>query len=110
MARIEPETRDGVYGIFLDLEIDAALRTYVVHDVLPWGGVTVRDGGLWLTYDIPSFVDTLLTKGKPTSVGNKDGDQFRMRDRATEIRITDSLPILYTPTGCKIPGAPLRSF
>ncbi len=40
----------------------------------------VRDGGLWLTYDIPSIVDTLLTKGKSPEVGSKDGDQFRIQD------------------------------
>ena len=80
MARIEPETRDGVHGIFLELEMDAALRTYVVYDFLPWGGEGVRDGGLWLTYDIPSFVDALLTKGKSPSVDNKDGDQFRIQN------------------------------
>ncbi|MFZ4780121.1 MAG: hypothetical protein ACOYM3_32600 [Terrimicrobiaceae bacterium] len=80
MARIEPETRDGVHGIFLELDIDAALRTYVVHDFLPWGGGGVRDGGLWLTYDVPSFVDALLAKGKSPSVGSKDGDQFRIQN------------------------------
>ena len=80
MARIEPETRDGVHGIFLELDIDAALATYVVHDFLPWGGAMVRDGGLWLTYDIPSFVDTLLAKGKSPSVDKKDGDQFRIQN------------------------------
>ena len=80
MARIEPETRDGVHGIFLELDIDAALRTYIVHDFLPWGGASVRDGGLWLTYDIPSFVDALLAKGKSPSVDKKDGNQFRIQN------------------------------
>lgn len=84
IACIEPETHDGVYGIFLDLEIADALRTYVVHDFLPWGGEGVRDGGLWLTYDIPTFVDTLLAKGKPPSVGSKDGDQFRIQNVVIE--------------------------
>lgn len=80
MARIEPETRDGVHGIVLELDIDAALRTYVVHDFLPWGGGGVRDGGLWLTYDIPSFVDSLLAKGKSPGADKKDGDQFRIQN------------------------------
>lgn len=78
MARIEPEKRDGVHGIFLELEMDAALRTYIVYDFLPWGGAHVRDGGLWLTYDIPSFVDALLTKKKSPVVDNKD--QFRIQN------------------------------
>ena len=80
MARIEPETRDGAHGIFLELEMDAALRTYVVNDFLPWGGEGVRDGGLWLTYDIPSFVDALVTRGKSPSVDKKVGDQFRIQN------------------------------
>ncbi len=80
MARIEPETRDGVHGIFLELDIATALATYVVHDFLPWGGAMVRDGGLWLTYDIPSFVDALMAEGKSPIADKNDGDQFRIQN------------------------------
>ena len=40
----------------------------------------VRDGGLWLTYDIPSFVDALMAEGKSPIADKNDGDQFRIQN------------------------------
>jgi hypothetical protein len=51
------------FGIHLILDKDLALRSYIVYDFKPAGGMLVRDGGLWLTYDIQSFVDNILKEG-----------------------------------------------
>lgn len=79
MKRVEPETRDGAHGIFLDLSREEAVRTYLVHDFLPWGGSMVRDGGLWLTYDLPSFVEQLGRESSAFYGRGRVGDQFRVR-------------------------------
>ncbi len=53
------QKKDGAYEIFLMLDLEVARRSYIVYDFKPWGGGMVLDGGLWLTYDLPSFVDAL---------------------------------------------------
>lgn len=60
IARLVPETRDGVSGVFLEMSVADALRTYVVYDFLPEGGLMVRDGGFWFTYDLPSYVEAAV--------------------------------------------------
>jgi hypothetical protein len=84
MERVEPETRDGARGIFLDLTREEAMRTYLVYDFLPWGGAGVRDGGLWLTYDLPSFVEQAGRRSDEFYGRKSGGAQFRIRKVAIQ--------------------------
>ena len=44
----------------VSLPKEVALRSYLVYDFKPWGGAMVMDGGLWLTYDLPSIIRAQL--------------------------------------------------
>jgi hypothetical protein len=59
---LEPQEVEGEPVISFTLSSDVALRSYVVYDFYPWGGSLVRDGGLWITFDIPSFVESAKNK------------------------------------------------
>ncbi len=82
MHRVEPQTRGGVHGIFLELDKEVALRTYLVYDFLPWGGSHIRDGGLWLTYDLPSFLE--MEDEKSSNALPISGAQLRIKDLSVE--------------------------
>ena len=56
---LEAHESEAGTGIFINLEKETALRSYIVYDFKPWGGALIMDGGLWITYDLPSFVDEL---------------------------------------------------
>jgi len=56
---LELEKEGSRTGIFLTLPREQAKRSYIVYDFKPWGGGMVMDGGLWLTYDLPTFVENL---------------------------------------------------
>lgn len=60
IARLVPETRDWVEGVYLEISLEDAMRTYIVHDFLPEGGCGVMDGGNWDTYDLPAIVEAVL--------------------------------------------------
>ena len=49
------------------IEREKAMRSYIVWDftAIYERGAVVRDGGLWLTYDIPAFVEA-RDKSQPT--------------------------------------------
>jgi hypothetical protein len=70
---LEPKTLKGIQGIFLNLNKKEALRTYIVYDFLPMGGSHVMDGGLWLTYDIPSFVSAITADASEARKGQNTG-------------------------------------
>jgi len=71
IEHIEPlvwEKRGEQKGIFVTLTREQAMRSYLVYDFKPWGGGMVMDGGLWVTYDLPTFVEkTVAPAGKPES-------------------------------------------
>ena len=46
--------------VFLELKREVAMRSYLVYDFKPWGGAMVMDGGLWITYDLASYVKAAL--------------------------------------------------
>ncbi|GEM_PF-2863209 len=46
-------------GVRIVIPREQAMRSYIVYDFKPWGGGMVADGGLWLTYDLPTFVEKL---------------------------------------------------
>lgn len=117
MERVEPETRDGARGIFLDLAKEEAMRTYLVYDFLPWGGVGVRDGGLWLTYDLPSFVEQAGRRSDEFYGRKSGGAQFRIREVAIQERQGDRRSFRVTvekivsessPKDRRAPGVRLR--
>lgn len=80
MKLLKPESRDGVRGIFLELDKDTALRAYIVYDFLPWGGSGIRDGGLWLTYDVPSIVEALSASQGEKKATREGKGLFRVKD------------------------------
>lgn len=57
IERLDAHESDAGTGIFINLETETALRSYIVFDHGPWGGAVVMDGGFWITFDLPSFVD-----------------------------------------------------
>jgi hypothetical protein len=59
---LEPQEAEGGLVISFTLNSDVALRSYVVYDFYPWGSAVVLDGGLWITFDIPSFVESAKNK------------------------------------------------
>lgn len=60
IARLVPETRDSVEGVYLEMSLEDAMRTYIVYDYLPEGGCGIMDGGNWDTYDLPAIMETVL--------------------------------------------------
>ena len=65
IVEIRPITADEYAlpdeSIEIVLDLDIAKKSYVVWDfIFIYGhGSAVMDGGLWLTYDIPAFIDDL---------------------------------------------------
>ena len=57
---IEFVVEEEVQRSVIPLPLDVAQRSYLVYDFKPWGGALVRDGGLWATYDLPSYVKAYL--------------------------------------------------
>lgn len=60
ITRLAPERKDGVSGIFLEMSVEDAMRSYIVRDYLPNGGAMVDDGGFWDTYDLPAIVEAAI--------------------------------------------------
>ncbi|PTX98671.1 hypothetical protein DB345_02855 [Spartobacteria bacterium LR76] len=57
ITRLAPERKDGAGGIFLEMSVEDAMRSYIVRDYLPNGGAMVDDGGFGDTYDLPAIVE-----------------------------------------------------
>jgi len=62
ISRLAPELRDGGEGVFLEMSLEDAMRTYIVYDHLPDGGFGVMDGGYWDTYDLPAIVEAIRVR------------------------------------------------
>lgn len=60
ITRLAPERKDGVSGIYLEMSVEDAMRSYIVRDYLPNGGAMVDDGGFWDTYDLPAIVEAAI--------------------------------------------------
>jgi len=71
ISRLVPETKAGARGIFLEMSVEDAMRSYIVYDFLPNGGAMVMDGGFWDTYDLPSFVESALSEANGRNMGRK---------------------------------------
>lgn len=63
---LQPIDRNGTSVIEVVVDRDQALRSYLVwdHEGIYERGAMVMDGGIWLTYDIPAFVEA-SQKSKP---------------------------------------------
>lgn len=59
LRRLRPSTQGGTNNIEVVLEQDRALRSYIIWDFpcICESGALVMDGGLWITYDLPAFVE-----------------------------------------------------
>ena len=59
---LQPFRRNGDSVVEVVLDREVALRSYVVWDFRAFyeqPGAIIMDGGLWLTYDLPAFVEGL---------------------------------------------------
>ena len=59
ISRLQPSIVDGQPAIAVQLTPEIAMRSYIVYDFifLYESGGFVVDGGLWLTYDLPSLTE-----------------------------------------------------
>lgn len=80
MRLLKRESREGAWGAFVELDRETALRSYIFYDFLPWGGSGIRDGGLWLTYDLPSLVEAMSAKRKAGKSLQAGQVFFRVKD------------------------------
>lgn len=63
---LQPIQSNGESVIEIVLDRETASRSYVVWDFrsIYEKGALIMDGGLWLTYDLPAFVDASLKLGR----------------------------------------------